>query len=113
MVELGRHSVSGWIIAPSVLVPSDGVFGRFDLLVALCGCHTMFVCLYCTAPNPCFLFILGHLRDAYCRLTGAGLNDSTSGHKPYKLKLCCLWVALAPPVPTVMVSIGNLVIWYL
>jgi hypothetical protein len=27
-----------WIIAPSVLVPSDGVFGRFDL-VALRGCH--------------------------------------------------------------------------
>jgi hypothetical protein len=45
MVELGRHSVSGWIIAPSVLVPSDGVFGRFDL-VALCGCHTLNVCLF-------------------------------------------------------------------
>jgi hypothetical protein len=23
--EFGRHSVSGWVIAPSVLVPSDGV----------------------------------------------------------------------------------------
>jgi hypothetical protein len=45
--EFGRLSVSGWVIAPSVLVPSDGVFGRFDL-VALCGCHTllMFVCLF-------------------------------------------------------------------
>jgi hypothetical protein len=46
--EFGRQSVSGWVIAPSVLVPSDGVFGRFDL-VALCGCHTLkclFVCLF-------------------------------------------------------------------
>jgi hypothetical protein len=40
----GRHSVSGWVVAPSVLVPSNGVFGRFDL-VALCGCHTLNVCL--------------------------------------------------------------------
>jgi hypothetical protein len=42
---IGRHSVSGWVVAPSVLVPSDGVFGRFDL-VALCGCHTLNVCLF-------------------------------------------------------------------
>jgi hypothetical protein len=28
------------VLAPSILVPSDGVFGRFDL-VALCGCHTL------------------------------------------------------------------------
>jgi hypothetical protein len=27
------------------LVPSDGVFGRFDL-VALCGCPTLNVCLF-------------------------------------------------------------------
>jgi hypothetical protein len=43
--DSGRHSVSGWVVAPSVLVPSDGVFGRFDL-VALCGCHTLNVCLF-------------------------------------------------------------------
>jgi hypothetical protein len=47
--ELGTHSVSGWIIAPSILVPSDGVFGRFDL-VALCGCHTLNVCLFVCMP---------------------------------------------------------------
>jgi hypothetical protein len=41
--DFGRHSVSGRVVAPSVLVPSDGVFGRFDL-VALCGCHTLNVC---------------------------------------------------------------------
>jgi hypothetical protein len=41
--DFGRHS--GWVVAPSVLVPSDGVFGRFDL-VALCGCHTLNVCLF-------------------------------------------------------------------
>jgi hypothetical protein len=37
----------GSVVAPSVLVPSDqdGVFGRFDL-VALCGCHTLNVCLF-------------------------------------------------------------------
>jgi hypothetical protein len=43
--DFGRHSVPGWVVAPSVLVPSDGVFGRFDL-VALCGCHTLNVCLF-------------------------------------------------------------------
>jgi hypothetical protein len=44
--NFGRHSVSGWVVAPSVLVPSDGVFGRFDL-VALSGCHTLnVVCLF-------------------------------------------------------------------
>jgi hypothetical protein len=44
--DFGRQSVSGWVVAPSVLVPSDGVFSRFDL-VALCGCHTLNVCLFC------------------------------------------------------------------
>jgi hypothetical protein len=36
-------------------VPSDGVFGRFDL-VALCGCHTLNVCLSVslTCGGPCF-----------------------------------------------------------
>jgi hypothetical protein len=44
--DFGRPSVPGWVVAPSVLVPSDGVFGRFDL-VALCrGCHTLNVCLF-------------------------------------------------------------------
>jgi hypothetical protein len=43
--DFGRHSVPGWVVAPSVLVRSDGVFGRFDL-VALCGCHTLNVCLF-------------------------------------------------------------------
>jgi hypothetical protein len=33
-------------LSPSVWVPSDGVFGHFDL-VALCGCHTLNVsCLF-------------------------------------------------------------------
>jgi hypothetical protein len=43
--DFGRHYVSVWVVAPSVLVPSNGVFGRFDL-VALCGCHTFNVCLF-------------------------------------------------------------------
>ena len=30
---------------PLFLDPSDGVFGRFDL-AALCGCHTLNVCLF-------------------------------------------------------------------
>jgi hypothetical protein len=38
-------SPSGWVSAPFVLVPSDGVFGRFDL-AALRGCHTLNVCLF-------------------------------------------------------------------
>jgi hypothetical protein len=42
--EYGRLSVSEYS-EPSVLVPSDGVFGRFDL-VALSGCHTLDVCLF-------------------------------------------------------------------
>jgi hypothetical protein len=37
--------VSGWVTAPFVLVPLDGVFGRFDL-AALRGCHTLNVCLF-------------------------------------------------------------------
>jgi hypothetical protein len=41
-------SASKWVSAPSVLVPSDGVFGRFDL-AALRGCHSLnvwvFVCM--------------------------------------------------------------------
>jgi hypothetical protein len=43
--DFGRHSVPRWVVAPSVLVPTDGVFGRFDP-VALCGCHTLNVCLF-------------------------------------------------------------------
>jgi hypothetical protein len=48
-ILVGRNlvgkSVSGWVTAPYVLVPSDSVFGRFDL-VAMCGCHTLNVCLF-------------------------------------------------------------------
>jgi hypothetical protein len=38
---------AGWgcVSAPFVLVPSDGLFGRFDL-AALCGCHTLNVYLF-------------------------------------------------------------------
>jgi hypothetical protein len=50
------HSVSGWVVAPSVLNPSDGVFGRFDL-VALCGCHTLNVCLF-VCLSLSLLFVL-------------------------------------------------------
>jgi hypothetical protein len=39
-----------WVVAPSVLVPSNGVFGRFDL-VALCGCHTLNACLFVSAEK--------------------------------------------------------------
>jgi hypothetical protein len=39
VIVVGQTSASGWILAPLVLVPSDGVFGRFDL-AALRGCHT-------------------------------------------------------------------------
>jgi hypothetical protein len=40
VVVVGRTSVPGWVSAPFALVPSDGVFGRFDL-AALRGCHTL------------------------------------------------------------------------
>jgi hypothetical protein len=39
-------------LAPFVLVPSDGVFGRFDQ-AALRGCHTSNVCIF-----VCFLSLL-------------------------------------------------------
>ena len=55
--DFGRHSVSGWVVAPSVLVPSDGVFGRFDL-VALCGCHTLNVCLFVCLAGTTLVGIL-------------------------------------------------------
>ena len=35
---------------PLLLDPSDGVLGRFDL-AALCGCHTLNVCLF-VSPSP-------------------------------------------------------------
>jgi hypothetical protein len=45
--EFGRQSVSGGVIAPSVLVPSDGVFGRFDLVaLRLPHLKCLFVCLF-------------------------------------------------------------------
>jgi hypothetical protein len=45
VIVVGGTSASGWVSAPFVLVPSNGVFGRFDL-AALCGCHTLNVCLF-------------------------------------------------------------------
>jgi hypothetical protein len=39
VVVLGRASASKSVQAPCTLVPSDGVFGRFDL-AALRNCHT-------------------------------------------------------------------------
>jgi hypothetical protein len=39
VIVVGKTSASGWVSAPFVLVPYDGVFGPFDL-TALCGCHT-------------------------------------------------------------------------
>jgi hypothetical protein len=43
---VGPTSVSGWVTAPIVLVPSDSVFGRFDL--AALKCFTcLFVCYAC------------------------------------------------------------------
>jgi hypothetical protein len=45
VVAVGRTSVSGWVAAPFVLVPSGGVFGRLDL-AALRGCHTLNVCFF-------------------------------------------------------------------
>jgi hypothetical protein len=45
VVVVARTSIPGWVRAPFVLVPSDGVFGRFDL-AALRGCHTLNVCLF-------------------------------------------------------------------
>jgi hypothetical protein len=44
VVVVGRTNASGWVSAPFVLVPSDGVFGRSDL-AALSGCHTE-KCMY-------------------------------------------------------------------
>jgi hypothetical protein len=31
VIVVGRTSLSGWVPVPYVLVPSDVVFGRFDL----------------------------------------------------------------------------------
>jgi hypothetical protein len=45
VIAVGRTSVSGWVTAPFVLLPSDGVLGLFDL-AALRGCHTLNVCLF-------------------------------------------------------------------
>jgi hypothetical protein len=42
---VGILILDGYTVAPSILVPSDGVFGHFDL-VAHCGCHTLNVCLF-------------------------------------------------------------------
>jgi hypothetical protein len=50
VIAVGRASVSGWVTTPFVLVPSNGVFGRFDL-AALHGCHTLIVCLFVTCPE--------------------------------------------------------------
>jgi hypothetical protein len=49
VIAVGRTFVSGWVSGSFVLVPSDGVFGRFDL-AALRGCHTLNVCLF----NPIY-----------------------------------------------------------
>jgi hypothetical protein len=46
LIVVGRTSASGWVSAPFVLNPSDGVvFGRFDL-AALRGCQTFNSCLF-------------------------------------------------------------------
>jgi hypothetical protein len=43
--EFGRHSVHGWVIAPSVLVPSDGVWSfRPSSPVRLPHLKCLFVC---------------------------------------------------------------------
>jgi hypothetical protein len=42
---LKGHIIHIILSAPFLLVPSDGVFGRFDL-AALRGCHTLNVCLF-------------------------------------------------------------------
>jgi hypothetical protein len=39
VIIVGMTFASRWVLAPFVLVLSDGVFGRFDL-AALRGCHT-------------------------------------------------------------------------
>jgi hypothetical protein len=39
VIVVGRTSASGWVSPPFALVPSDGVFVRFDV-AALRGCHT-------------------------------------------------------------------------
>jgi hypothetical protein len=48
----GRTSASGWVSAPFLLVPSNGVFVCFDL-AALRGCHSLNVCLFvCLFVSP-------------------------------------------------------------
>jgi hypothetical protein len=49
--ELSSAQLTQWfVLAPFVVVPSDGVFGRFDL-AALRSCHTLFACLFiCLVP---------------------------------------------------------------
>jgi hypothetical protein len=43
---VGRGCASGWVSAPFLLAPSNGVFGHFDL-AALRGCH---ICLFDIKP---------------------------------------------------------------
>jgi hypothetical protein len=50
-VVVGRTSASGSVSAPFVLVPSDGLFGRFDL-AALRGCNTLNVWFFLLSLNP-------------------------------------------------------------
>jgi hypothetical protein len=52
VVVVGRLSASGWVSAPFVLVPSNGVFGRFDI-AALRGCHTLIVCMFLSYMFVC------------------------------------------------------------
>jgi hypothetical protein len=47
VIAVSRTFVSGWVTAPFVVVPYDGVFARFDP-VALRGCHTLYVCFVYT-----------------------------------------------------------------
>jgi hypothetical protein len=61
MLVVGRTSACGWVSAPFVFIPSDGVFGRF-ILAALRGCHTLNFCLF-----VCFMFaVLMRLSSYTC-----------------------------------------------
>jgi hypothetical protein len=72
----GWSSVSGWVTAPFVLLPSDGVFGRFDL-AALRGCHTLNDCLFDCPLAPSWV---GHIMWSWFK------NGSIEGHG--RLQLC-------------------------
>jgi hypothetical protein len=101
VIVVGRPSAPGWVLAPHILVPSDGVFGRFDL-AALRGCHTFNVCLFEKKCSIC--------STIWSAVRGLVMMDKVLNQTPVSLQGCQNSVSAPHRRPTVMGSIGNLVI---